>query len=150
MKIGRVGSTQTILALVLTLASVSGMTLFAPAVQAQRAASWTVVAKDLDSPHGVAFTSDGTMIVTESGHTGKTSVFDGGAFFGKNARISSIDVATGARSTLVKGLPSLSFMPGGFETFALGGVSVQGDRILSVTGLNPRADPPSGSRLCFQ
>ncbi len=139
MKIGRVGSTRTVLALVLTIASVSGMALFAPAVQAQRAASWTVVAKDLDSPHGVAFTSDGTMIVTESGHTGKTSVFDGGAFVGQNAKISSIDLATGTRTTLVKGLPSLSFIPGGFETFGIGGVAVQGDQILAVTQLNPRA-----------
>jgi hypothetical protein len=94
--------------------------------------------QDLDSPHGVAFTSDGTMIVTESGHTGKTSVFDGGAFFGQTGGISSIDATTGARTTLVKGLPSATFIPGGFETFGVGGISVQGQQILAVTQLGPR------------
>jgi sugar lactone lactonase YvrE len=138
MKALRGGSQRTALVLVLTLASVSGIALFAPAVQAQRAASWTVVVKDLDSPHGLAFTSDGTMIVSESGHAGKAAVFDGGGFFGQNARISSIDVATGAHTTLVKGLPTATFAPGGFETFGVGGVSVQGGRILALTQLNPR------------
>jgi len=149
----REGSRRTSRVLVLTLASVSVMALFAPGVQAQRAATWTVVAKDLDSPHGVAFTSDGTMIVTESGHAGKTCVpFFGGLCNGQNAKISSIDVATGARTTLVKGLPTMSFGTSGFETFGIGGVSVQGNRILAVTQNNPRftrqAAHTCGSNKC--
>ncbi len=118
----------------LTLAA--AMSVLVVPVQAQTAASWTVVAKHLDSPHGIAFTSDGSLIVTQSGHLGRTCLFGGGLCFGLNSKISSIDVATGERTTLAGGLLSLGFLP--IETFGLGGISVQGDTIQVVTALNPR------------
>lgn len=99
-------------------------------------ASWTVVAKHLDSPHGIAFAADGAAIVTESGHLGRICPFGGPPCFGLNSQVTSIDLATGERTTLVDGLLSLGFLP--FEVFGLGGVSVDGDRISVVTALNPR------------
>lgn len=133
MKALRIGSRRMALALALVV----GTTLLTSQVAAQPTTSlWTVVATDLDNPHGVAFASDGTMIVTESGHMGHTCVFGGSACFGLNSKITSTDLTTGDRTTLVDGLLSFGFAP--IETFGLGGVSVQGDRILALTQLNPR------------
>jgi hypothetical protein len=119
------------------LSLVVGATLLTSDVGAQPTTSpWTVVAMHLDNPHGVAFTSDGAMIVTESGHLGNACVFGGAACFGLNSKITSIDLTTGDRTTLVDGLLSFGFAP--IEIFGVGGVSVQGDRILALTQLNPR------------
>jgi hypothetical protein len=135
VKIPRIGSRRITTALTLSL--VAGATLLTSQVEAQSATSpWTVVAAHLDNPHGVAFTSDGTMVVTESGHLGHACVFGGAACFALNSEITSIDLATDARTTLVDGLLSFGFAP--IEIFGLGGVSVQGDRILTLTQLNPR------------
>jgi hypothetical protein len=117
-------------------ALVAGMAYSIAPTDAVAAPAWSVVAKGLDNPHGVAFTSDGTMIVTESGHVGSTCVFDGTACFGLNAKVTSIDLATGDETTLVNKLPSFSFAP--IETFGVGGVSIQGGTIQTVTQLNPR------------
>ena len=58
----------------LAIAAGIALTVLSPPVQAGTA-TWTTVARHLDNPHGVAFTSDGKMIVTEAGHSGKTCVF---------------------------------------------------------------------------
>ncbi len=135
MKTLRIGSRRIAMAVALSL--VVGATLLTSNVGAQPTTSpWTVVATHLDNPHGVAFTSDGTMIVTESGHLGNACVFGGAACFGLNSKITSIDLTTGDRTTLVDGLLSFGFAP--IEIFGVGGVSVQGDRILALTQLNPR------------
>ena len=125
------------IAAALTLSLIAGTTLLTSQLAARSATPpWTVVAAHLDNPHGVAFTSDGTMVVTESGHLGHACVFDGAACFALNSEITSIDLTTGERTTLVDGLLSFGFAP--IEIFGVGGVSVQGDRILTLTQLNPR------------
>ena len=135
MKTPRIGSRR--MATAIALALVVGTTLLTSQVAAQPTTSlWTVVATHLDNPHGVAFTSDGTMIVTESGRLGNACVFGGAACFGLNSKITSIDPTTGDHTTLVDGLLSFGFAP--IEIFGVGGVSVQGDRILALTQLNPR------------
>lgn len=121
----------------LTLSLVIGTTLLTSQVAAQPTTPlWTVVATHLDNPHGVAFTSDGAMVVTESGHLGHACVFDGSACFGLNSKITSIDLTTGDRTTLVDDMMSFGFAP--IEIFGLGGMSVQGDQILALTQMNPR------------
>lgn len=117
------------------LALAVGMSFIGASVQAAPTVLWTVVARHLDNPHGIAFASNGSLIVTESGHSGHVCLYDDQVCFGLNSKISSVDVATGERTTLAGGLIS-AFFP--FEAFGLGGVSVQGDRILSVTGLTPQ------------
>jgi hypothetical protein len=97
---------------------------------------WTVVADHLDNPHGVGFTSDGRMIISESGHSGNHCVYHNAFCFGLNSKVTAIDPATGDRTKLAKGLVS-AFAP--FEAFGLGGVSVLGDRIFAAVGLNPNA-----------
>jgi hypothetical protein len=135
MKRSRIDSRR--MAAALTLSLVAGATLLTSQVAARSATPpWTVVAAHLDNPHGVAFTSDGTMVVTESGHLGHACVFEGTACFALNSEITSIDLTTGDRTALVDGLLSFGFAP--IEVFGLGGVSVQGDRILALTQLNPR------------
>ncbi len=113
-----------------------GISVVAVPVRAQTTASWAVVAKQLDSPHGIAFSADGSLIVTESGHMGRVCLYGGAICFGLNSKVSSIDLATGERTTLLGGLLSAGFLP--IETFGLGGISVQGDTIQVVTALNPR------------
>ena len=135
MKTPRIGFRR--MAEALTLSLIVGTTLLTSQVAAQPATSlWTVVAGNLDNPHGVAFTSDGAMVVTESGHLGHACVFGGAACFGLNSKITSIDLTTGDKTTLVDDLLSFGFAP--IEIFGVGGVSVQGDRILTLTQLNPR------------
>jgi hypothetical protein len=124
-----------------TLAAITlaaGMTFLGMGVQAAPATPWTVVAEDLDNPHGIGFAADGRLIVTESGHPGRVCLFHGQLCVGLNSKISAIGLSTGERTTLVSGLVSLAFA-GPIETFGLGGVSVQGGHILAVIGLNPRA-----------
>lgn len=127
----RVGPTRTLVA----LATIAAMSMLASGVEAGTP-PWTVVAEDLDNPHGVAFISDGRMIVSQSGHSGNVCVYDGAACFGLNSRVSAIDLSTGERTKLAGGLVS-AFFP--FEAFGLGGVSVLNDRILVAVGLNPQA-----------
>jgi hypothetical protein len=135
MKTPRIGVRR--MATALTLSLIAGTTLLTSQVAAQPTTSlWTVVATHLDNPHGVAFTSDGAMVVTESGHLGRACVFGGAACFGLSSKITSIDPTTGDRTTLVDDLLAFGFAP--IEIFGLGGVSVQGDRILTLTQLNPR------------
>jgi hypothetical protein len=135
MKTPRIGFRR--MATALTLSLIAGTTLLTSQVAAQPTTSlWTVVATHLDNPHGVAFTSDGAMVVTESGHLGRACVFGGAACFGLSSKITSIDPTTGDRTTLVDDLLAFGFAP--IEIFGLGGVSVQGDRILTLTQLNPR------------
>jgi hypothetical protein len=136
-----------------TLALVGGvaLTMLSPPVEAG-GLPWTVVAKHLDNPHGVAFTADGRMIITEAGHSGKTCVFNGAACFGFNGKVSSIDPATGEHTTLAGGLLSAVYP---FETFGLGGVSTGNGSIQAIMGLNPRflgkpsdACGPGGGEEC--
>jgi len=127
----RVGRTWTLVALAIIVA----VPMFAPGVEAGTP-PWTVVAKRLDNPHGVAFISDGRMIVSESGHSGNVCVDNGAVCFGLNSKVSATDLSTGERTKLAGGLVS-AFFP--FEAFGLGGVSVLNDRILVAIGLNPRA-----------
>ena len=127
----RVGPARTIVALTV----IAAMSMLASGVEAGTP-PWTVVAKHLDNPHGVAFISDGSMIVSESGHSGNLCVYGGATCFGLNSKVSATDLSTGEKTKLAGGLVS-AFFP--FEAFGLGGISVLNDRILVAVGLNPQA-----------
>src|SRR5262249_27001374 len=99
---------------------------------------WTIVARHLDNPRGVGFTSAGWLVVAQSGHAGNKCLSSpqlGQYCAGLTSKISAINLKTNARRVLASGLPS-AFFP--FEPFGLGGVSVSGQRIFAVTALPPQ------------
>jgi len=109
-----------------------------PASSASAGPRWTIVARHLDNPRGVAFTSAGRLVVAESGHAGDQCLSSsqlGQYCAGLTSKVSAINLTTHARTVLASGLPS-AFFP--FEPFGLGGVSVSGQRIFAVTALPPQ------------
>ncbi len=76
----------------------------------------TMVAGDLVNPRGIAVGPDHMLYVAEAGSGGDMSVTneDGTSMSGFTGRISKIDPATGARTTIVDGLPSNGVQKEGF------------------------------------
>jgi hypothetical protein len=95
------------------------------------AATITQVTTGLDSPRGLAFLPNGTLVVAEAGHGG--DVCTGGVCLGLTGRISTIDLATGSHAPLVSGL--FSFLERGSAT-GIDGLATQGGRLLGIMGNN--------------
>lgn len=92
----------------------------------------TPVATGLDSPRGLAFTADGTLLVAEAGHGGDACVPSplGPHCIGLTAQISKVDTSTGAQAPLVKGIYSRSVQMEG--TTGVDGIAVNGDGMRGV------------------
>lgn len=98
------------------------------------AATVTPVASGLDSPRGLAFLPNGTLMVAEAGHGGDVC-FPDGTCAGTSGRVSAIDVATGAHSAVATGLISALDPEGG--AIGIDGLSAQGGRLLGIVGVYP-------------
>ena len=98
--------------------------------------TWTfaTVATGLDAPRGLAFRPNGTLLVAEAGHGGdvcRPDVDNGQPLtrcIGTTSRISSVDIATGARRTVVSGLFSMS----GLGITGADGLAMRGGQIMTV------------------
>ena len=83
-----------------------------PASSASAGPRWTIVARHLDNPRGVAFTSAGRLVVAESGHAGDQCLSSsqlGQYCAGLTSKVSAINLTTHARTVLASGLPSAFF-----------------------------------------
>ena len=92
----------------LALVAAATAVLAGTPVSAKGPTSGTQVATGLSSPRGMAMGPDGMIYVAEAGPGGDTKITVDGAEYGNGltGRISKIDPATGARTTVVDKLPS--------------------------------------------
>ncbi len=94
----------------------------------------TTVATGLDTPRGVAFLPNRTLLVAEAGHGGDVCIpdVDNGVpltrCIGATSRISSVNAATGVRKTVVSGLFSMS----GLGATGADGLAARGGQIMTV------------------
>jgi hypothetical protein len=102
---------------------------------AASAATIARVASGLDSPRGLAFLPNGRLAVTEAGHGGDVCVPDGHCA-GMSGQISTINVATGSHTPLVRGL--FSALDSGGSALGIGGLSLQRGKLLAIMGLYPQ------------
>jgi hypothetical protein len=121
------------------IAALAALCALGLATGAASAATVTTLSTGLDSPRGLAFLPNGTLMVAEAGHGGDVCLGPGGSppCLGTSGRISAIDVVTGSHAPVVSGLFSLLDPEGG----ALGpdGLATQGGRLLAIMGVNPQA-----------
>ena len=100
------------------------------------AATITQVASGLDSPRGLAFMPNGTLMVAEAGHGGDVC-FPDGPCIGTSGQVSAIDIVTGAHSAITSGLVSVLDPEGG--AVGIDGLSAQGGRLIGIVGIYPEA-----------
>jgi len=93
------------------------------------------VAAGLDSPRGLAFLKNGTLVVAEAGHGGDVCL--DGACLGVSGHVSKVDPTTGSHTPVVSGLFSVLDPEGG--AVGIDGLSAQGGRLLGIMGLYPQA-----------
>lgn len=120
----------------LTIFAAAGLCALAVTAGTAGAATVTPLASGLDSPRGLAFLPNGTLVVAESGHGGDVCIPDGPCF-GLSGQISSVDPTTGSHSPVVSGLFSLFDPEGG--AIGIDGLSTQGGRLLGIMGAFPQA-----------
>ena len=88
---------------------------------AAAATTWTTVASGLDNPRHIGFGSNGRLYVAEAGRGGSTCTPGGGpegpSCFGTSSKVTLVNVASGAKRTVVDGLFSIAGEDG---SFALG------------------------------
>jgi hypothetical protein len=133
--LGRRGSTLGLVVLACLLVMVV-------ATSAGARAGWTktTVAGGLDSPRGLAFLPNGTLLVAESGHGGDVcrSETAGGQTInhciGTSSQISSIDLSTGAHHAVVSGL----FSSSGLGVEGADGLAARGGQLLTAMAEYPQ------------
>jgi hypothetical protein len=129
---------------------VAAVALFAaPAAAQEGPSAGEQVVDGLLQARGITIGPDGLVYVAESGSGGDTEfVTDDGStiFIGTTGRISSIDPATGTRTTVADGLPSHRTEDG--EAFGPADVAFIGDQLYYVSTLGGEAwgfpDDPTG------
>lgn len=95
------------------------------------------IASGLDSPRGLAFLPNGTLVVSEAGHGGDVCLGADAPCLGLTSQVSTVNLATGAHTPLVSGLLSLLDPEGG--SLGVDDLAVQGGRLLGVVGVFPQA-----------
>jgi hypothetical protein len=127
-------------AVVALVAAVAAVAALAGSASA-RTSAWTVtpVASGLDSPRGLAFEPNGTLLVAESGHGGDvcTQSAEGPLCLGLTSQISKVDPKTGAHTPLVTGLYSRNAAMEGIT--GVDGIAAQGGRLVGAMTLYPQA-----------
>jgi plastocyanin len=113
--------------------------------QAQRETTVEVYAIGLNNPKGLAFTSDGTLYVSEAGAPGDVMVplpvnFGGEGPIGTNGRVSRI-TPDGTRHDHITGLPNIGLY-GGIEMLGSTGVAVIDDELYHVPAGHMTVSPP--------
>src|SRR5437588_12860260 len=88
----------------------------------------------LDNPRGLAFLPNRTLAVAEAGHAGPLCIAPGECG-GLTGRIIAVNPASGQRTTLAAGFPSIG---GPFAPFGLGGLAVRSGRLYAIVGENPQ------------
>ncbi len=96
----------------------------------------TTVATGLDSPRGVAFLRDGTLVVAEAGHGGDVCL-PGMGCLGLTGQVSAVNRKTGSHRPLVSHLASFTDPEGG--AVGIDGLSARGHRFLGIMGIYPQA-----------
>lgn len=125
--------------LVLTVAA--AVTLI-PGPAAASGPSVSLVTAGLDSPRAVIFMG-GHAVVSESGHGGPTCFAPEPGFnicYGPTSRISSVNISSGARSTVADGFLSVSLGPEGTE--GVMGLAQRDGHLLAQVGGTTREMPP--------
>lgn len=121
--------------LLIVLVAVCTLGLSAVAARAD-GVTVTPVASGLDSPRGLAFLPNGTLVVAEAGHGGDV-VIPNGPSLGLTGQVSKVNLATGAHTPVVTGLFSGVDPEGG--AIGIDGLSTQGGRLLGIMGVFPQA-----------
>lgn len=132
----------TLLALLLLMSLVPGLAVDA---QTQGETTVDIYATGLINPKGLAFTSDGTLYVSEAGAPGDVMVplpvnFGGEGPIGTNGRVSRVD-PDGTRHDHVTGLPNIGLY-GGIEMLGSTGVAVIDDVLYHVPAGHMTVSPP--------
>jgi hypothetical protein len=117
------------------LAAVAAVLVSAVVAGTAAAATVTPVTSGLDSPRGMTFLPNGTLVVAEAGHGGDVCLGPDAPCFGLTSQISTVDVTAGTHTPLATGLISLLDPEGG--ALGVDGVSAQGGRISAIVGANP-------------
>src|ERR1700737_2273036 len=107
-----------------------------PIPAAANGSTVSVVASGFDNPRGVAF-YHGRLVVGEAGHGGPACAGPLPPCLGLTGQVSSTNLRSGSRTTLVSNLISVDLGPEG--TIGVGDISVNDGRILSVIGAAPQA-----------
>jgi hypothetical protein len=99
---------RSVLVAVAVAAALGSMLALTPASAQSTVSAGASLATGLLSPRGMKMGPDGMLYVAEAGSGGDTVVTVGGqdSHVGTTGRISKIDPATGARTTVIDGLPS--------------------------------------------
>ena len=107
---------------------VAGLALVGSAASAP-AWTTTTVASGLDSPRGLAFSANGTLLVAEAGHGGDVCAptSAGQMCIGLTSQISTVNLANGSHRPLVTGLYSRSVASEGIT--GVDGLSTDGGRL---------------------
>lgn len=108
--------------------------------------TYTVYASGLINPKGMAFTSDGTLWIAESGEPGDVMVplpvnFGGEGPIGTNARISRVPADGGERADVVTDLPNIGLY-GGVEMLGAASMAVLNDEVYEVSAGHMTVSPP--------
>jgi hypothetical protein len=113
------------------VALIAAVTAVLAGSAALHAASLSQLATGLQTPTKIAFSTKGNLLVAESGTSGNTG------------RISLIDPVTGARRTLLDGMPSGRSIPAN-EPSGPSGLVMRGRTLYVAIGLG---EPPEDLRL---
>src|SRR5438105_10987755 len=129
---GRVRIARALVA-VLTMGLV-GVVMTAGAGAASQGPRLHTVVGGLDDPRGLAFLPNRTLAVAEAGHAGPLCIAPRECG-GLTGRIIAVNPASGQRTTLAAGFPSIG---GPFAPFGLGGLAVRSGRLYAIVGENPQ------------
>ncbi len=110
------------------------------------ATTYSVYATGLVNPKGMAFTSDGTLWIAESGEPGEVMVplpvnFGGEGPIGTNGRISRVPAGGGEREDVVTDLPNIGLY-GGVEMLGAASMAVLNDEVYEVSAGHMTVSPP--------
>lgn len=99
--------------------------------------SISTVTTGLDSPRGLAFLPNGTLVVSEAGHGGDVCLGSSGPCVGATSQVSTINLAAGTHTPVATGMFSLFDPEGG--ALGVDDLAVQGGRLLGIVGFFPQA-----------